>query len=278
MADQPRGGLLADIGALKRWFWLPILTVVIAILAALAIGAITSSSTDARFRSTVLVDALPPLFGPPLLPGPIEYAALATSDPVVTEVSRDSGVPPDALRDRLHAEPRITQPQIDFRVTGADALNIARVWRDAINDAVIRETPSIELRLAQPYQQQLAQARASLTAASAAAAAAPSDPVAAQEAKAAGENYETASRLWQSYNVVAGTMKAQLVAATGPHIESGGIGSTRGRLGAAVAIGLLAGVAGALALEALARRSRPETPAFGADATPDIPRVGSRSR
>jgi hypothetical protein len=278
MAYAPHdGGLFSDLGALKRWFWLPVLTVTIAILAALAIGALSSSSTEARFRSTVLVDALPPLFGPPLLPGPVEYAALATDDTVVAEVSRDTGVAPDALRARMTAAPRFNQPQIDFSVTGPNALAIARAWRDAVNDAVIRETPAIELRLAQPYRQQLDEARATLTSASEAVAAAPGDPVAQQEVKAAQENYETASRLWQSYNVVSATMTAQLLSSTGPHLASEGIGSTAGRIGAALAFGLLAGVLGALALEALSRRARGAEPAFD-DAPADLPRVGTASR
>ena len=277
MPHAPRdGGLFSDLGALRRWFWLPILTITIAVLAALAIGSVASPSSEARFRSTVLVDALPPLFGPPVLPGPVEYAALATDDTVVGEVSRDTGIAPDALRARMTAAPRFTQPQIDFTVTGPNALAIARVWRDAVNDAVIRETPGIELKLAQPYQQQLIEARSRLTAASAAAAGG-ADPVAQQELKAAEENYETAARLSQSYNVVSATMQAQLLPATGPHLTTGGVGSTGGRLGAAVALGLIAGVIGALALEALSRRSRsPETAFDGAPA--DLPRVGPASR
>jgi hypothetical protein len=277
MAYPPRdGGLVSDIGALRRWFWLPILTLVIAVLAALAIGAISSSSGEARFRSTVLVDALPPLFGPPVLPGPIEYAALATSDGVIEDVSRDSGVAPDVLRTRLHAEPRITQPQIDFTVSGPNALAVARAWRDAVDDAVTRQTSAIELQLADPYRRQLDEAQAALTTESAAATAAPADAVAQQRLKAAEENYETASRLWQSYPVVASTMKAQLLPATGPHLESSGVGSTAGRLGAAVAIGLLAGVIGAIVLEAASRHLRPE-PMYD-DAPAEIPRVRSSSR
>lgn len=278
MAPPPSdSGLFSDLGALKRWFWLPIVTLTIAVLVALAIGAMSSTASEARFRGTVLVDALPPLFGPPVLPGPIEYATLATSDTVVDEVSRDTGVSPDALRPRLIAEPRFTQPQIDFKVTGPNALAVARVWRDATSDAVTRQTSAIELQLVEPYRRQLDEAQSRLTAESMVAAAAPNDPVAQQRLKAAEENYETASRLWQSYSVVAATMKAQLLPATGPHLASSGVGSTAGRLGAAVAIGLLAGVIGALVLEGVTRRRRRESDAL-AEAPAVIPRVGSSSR
>ena len=271
-----RSGIGSDLGTLRRWFWLPLLTLAIAVGAALAIGAFSSSSGDARFRSTVIVDALPPLFGPPLIPGPVEYAALATSPPVIEAVARDTATTTEALRPRLTAEPRLTRPEIDFRVSGPNSLAVARIWRDAINDAVQRGTPDIELKLAEPYQRQLDQAQARLTAEAAAAKGAPDDAVAAQRLKAAQENYETASRLSQSYSVVAGTMKAQLFPATGPHLESAGTGSTRGRLGAAVAIGLLAGVIGAVALESLSRRRAPGDPHDEAPA--EMRRVRSSSR
>ena len=49
-------------------------------------------------------------------------------------------------------------------------------------------------------------------------------------------------------------MKAQAFTVVGPHVQSGGVGSTRGRLGAAVAIGLLAGIIGAVLLDVVMRR------------------------
>jgi hypothetical protein len=82
----------------------------------------------------------------------------------------------------------------------------------------------------------------------------PADPAAQQQLSAAEENYETAARLAQSYEVVASTMKAQAFIVTGAHVQGAGVGSTRGRLGAAVAIGLLAGVIGALLLDFALRR------------------------
>ena len=47
---------------------------------------------------------------------------------------------------------------------------------------------------------------------------------------------------------------AQAFTVVGPHVQSGGVGSTRGRLGAAVAIGLLAGIIGAVLLDVVMRR------------------------
>src|SRR6185295_14915152 len=82
----------------------------------------------------------------------------------------------------------------------------------------------------------------------------PNDALTQQQFKAAQENYETASKLSQSYEVIARTMKATPVAVVAPHERSAGVGSTAGRLGAAIAIGLLAGVMGALALDFLAQR------------------------
>ena len=54
-------------------------------------------------------------------------------------------------------------------------------------------------------------------------------------------------------------MKAQAFTVVAPHTQSAGVGSTAGRLGAAVAIGLLAGVIGALLLDYAMRRRAPAT-------------------
>jgi hypothetical protein len=272
-ASPRQSGILSDLAALRRWFWLPLATLAIAVIAALALGALASTKDEARFRATVFVDALPPLFGPAIVPGPVEYARLATSDEVLASVARDTGLTPDALRPRLDAQPRFTRPEIDFKVTGVNALNIARAWQANLNDAAIRQTPAIERQLAEPYQRQLTEAQTRLQALSAAAQAAPGDAAAQQRLKAAEENYETAAKLSQSYDVVASTMNVQLIPSVTPRIESAGVGSTRGRLAAAVAIGLLAGVIGALALDLIARR---RTSAHPIDEAPaEMRRVGS---
>jgi hypothetical protein len=228
------------------------------VAAALIIGALRSPSGEARFRENVVVDALPPLFGPPVLPSPFDYARLATSDDVLAAVSRDTNVPADELRTRLRATASLTSPEIDFRVTGAGALAVARAWHEAFDAAVAQQTPAIERLLVADYARQLDQARVLLEQRSADALANPDDPVLKQQLTAAEENYETASRLSQSYDVVASTVKAAPFTGSAPRQQSAGVGSIAGRLSAAVAIGLLAGVVGALALDALSRRREVE--------------------
>ena len=252
-------GLAPDLAALRRYFWLPLASLAVAVAAALIIGVVSSGSGEARFRVNVVVDALPPLFGPAVVPGPFDYARLATGDAVVEEVARRSGVAAGQLKPRLTAEARFNKPEIDFKVTGANALAVARAWQSAFADAAAQQTPAIERVLVQPYSRQLDQASAQLQQRASAAKASPDDPVAQQQLEAAEENYETASRLAQSYEVVATTMKAQAFTVVPPHTQSAGVGSTAGRLGAAVAIGLLAGVIGALLLDYAIRRRAPAT-------------------
>ncbi|TAK57784.1 MAG: hypothetical protein EPO22_11725, partial [Dehalococcoidia bacterium] len=68
MNDAPRDpGLWRDLAALRRYAWLPAATIVIALVAALVIGQLRPASDEARFRENVIVDALPPLFGPAVL-------------------------------------------------------------------------------------------------------------------------------------------------------------------------------------------------------------------
>jgi hypothetical protein len=232
---------------------LPVGSIAIGVAVALAIGAFASTSDEARFRANVVVDALPPLFGPAVLPGPFDYARVATSDAVVQDVASASGVPADQLRPRLSAVARFNSPEIDFKVEGANALAVARAWQQAFGAAAADQTGAIERELVQPYAAQLEEARRQLDERAAGAAAAPGDPVAQHQLTAAEENYVTASRLAQSYEVVATTMKAQAFTVVGPHVESAGVGSPAGRIGAAVAMGLLVGVIGALALDFVSR-------------------------
>ncbi len=248
------GGVSRDWGAIRRYLWLPVAAVAVAVAVALITGALWPTSGDARFRSTVLVDALPPLFGPAVLPSPFDYAKLATSDPVLRGVAQRTGVTTAQLRPRLSAQAQFNRAEIEFRVTGAGALGIARAWQQAFADAAAQQTPALERLLAAPYARQLDEARAQLEQQARAAAASPGDPAAQQQLKAAEANYETASQLSQSYEVVARTMTAQAVFPIPAREERTGLGSTPGRLGAAVAVGLLAGVLGALALDVAARR------------------------
>jgi len=253
----PRGSALRrDLSALRRYAWLPAATLSLAVAAALVIGALRPGAADVRFRENVAVSALPPLFGPPVLPSPFDYARLATGDDVVAQVAQRTGVSAGQLKTRLRAEARFNSPEVDFQVTGDNALSIARAWQQAFADAAAQQTPAVERLLVQDYARQLDEARALLEQRDADAGAHPDDAVIAQQLKAAQENYETASRLSQSYDVVARTMKASALTVVAPHERGAGVGSTAGRLGAAVAIGLLAGVAGALALDYTSRRRR----------------------
>jgi hypothetical protein len=244
----------------------------LAVIAALAIGAMQSTSGEARFRENVFIDALPPLFGPAVLPSPFDYARLATSDGVLQTVSQRSGVPVEQLRGRLTAEARFNRPEVDFMARSGNALTLARTWQQAFAEAAAEQTPDILRLLVQPYARQLDEARAALEQRAADATANPGDAAAKQQLTAAQENFETASKLSQSYEVVAKTMKANAVSVAAPHERSAGIGSTTGRLGAAVGIGLLAGVVGALALDYAARRRTAASQPEPLDARPALRR------
>ena len=91
-------GLWRDMAALRRYFWLPLAAVAVAVVAVLGLGAVLGDSGEARFRVNVVVDALPPLFGPAVLPGPFDYAAVATSDAVVADVATRTGTTAEAVR------------------------------------------------------------------------------------------------------------------------------------------------------------------------------------
>lgn len=248
MGARPFGetGIGRDMSAIRPFLWLPIVTTALAVAAALLLGFFTTSDGEARFRANVVVDALPPLFGPPILPGPFDYAALATSDVVVNEVAAEMGVPAAELAPHLHAEPRVNTPEIDFTVTGDDALAIAEAWERAFGAAVGPATPELQAQLIEPYREQLEQARVQLAAATLAASA--GGPAADQRLAAAEENYETASRLVQSYEVVAATMSATSFPVKAPHAYTSGLGSPAARFGAAIAAGLVVGIIGAFAL------------------------------
>lgn len=282
MREPPRSegdaAVWHDLRAIRRRLWFPVCTITLAVGVALAIGFARSDSNQAGFRANVVVNALPPLFGPPVLPGPFDYARLATSDGVVERVASATGVPVEQLRTRMAVVPHFNDANIDFRVSGADALAIARAWRDAMSSSVVDQAPVIERQLTGSYVAQLDEAQTRLRDRWAAARAAPDDPVLQQQLKAAEENYATASRLAQSYDVVAATMRASFFTVTGPHVESGGLGSARARVGAALAIGLLAGVLGALALDYAPRRRQPlaGAPAGAPASIADRERRGSR--
>jgi len=241
-------GLAADLSAIRRYVWLPVLAVIVAVGAALVVGVLTPSSSEVRFRMNVVVDALPPLFGPTALPSPFDYSRLATSDDVVREVANKSGVPFEQLKPRLSAQASVQRADIDFRAKDAGARGIAHTWLEAFEVAAADQSAALERSVTQNYRVQLETARSELERDSAAVQAAPNDLVAQQALAASQENYVTAAKLAQSYEIVANTMKADAITTIAPYTPSRGTGSTAGRLAAAVAVGLLAGIIGALLL------------------------------
>jgi hypothetical protein len=245
---------LLDLRSLFRRAWLIAVAISLAIVFVLAAARIFDQEPEARFRVNVVVEALPPLFGPPVVPGPFDYATLATSEAVIAETARRTATTADDLRPRLRAEPRVNSPELDLTVSGPNALAVARAWQQVLSEAAIRETPAMERELVATYDDQLAQARAKLESAAAAAAAAPESPIVGVELAAAEENYETAARLVQSYEVVAETMTARAFTVRAPHSYGGGLASRPAQIAAGAAIGLTAGVVAALALEYGSRR------------------------
>lgn len=275
MGTRPFGetGVGRDLSAIRPFLWLPIVTTALAVAAALLLGVFASDSGEARFRANVIVDALPPLFGPTILPGPFDYAALATSDSVVRQVANDTGVPAAELRPRMRAEVRVNTPEIDFTVTGEDALSIAGTWDSVFAAAVAPATPLLQEQLIQPYREQLEEARIQLARATLDASA--GGAAADQELVAAQENYETAAKLIQSYEVVGATMSATSFTVKAPHTYTSGVGSATARLGAAIAIGLVGGIIGACALAFM--RSRRDDDDDADLAPPSIRRTTSHT-
>ena len=155
-------GLAADLSAIRRYIWLPVLAVIVAVGAALVAGVLTPSSSEARFRMNVVVDALPPLFGPPALPSPFDYARLATSDDVVRNAANQSGVAFEQLKPRLSAQASVQRADIDFRVTGTGARGVAHAWQEAFQSAAAAQTPALERAMTQQYTRQLEEARSPL--------------------------------------------------------------------------------------------------------------------
>ena len=252
-------GLGRDLSALRRYVWIPVLTVAVGVAAALLLGAFADGPREARFRSNVVVNALPPLFGPPVLPGPFDYAALATSDSAIERVAVQHNLTLEELKPRLTAEPRLNSPEIDFAVTGDDALAIAQTWNQVFGEEAIAETPRIQTELTLPYVEQRDEAAIRLNQAVNEAARLPDDAVAQAGLAAAQENYETASKLDQSYDIVRATMTAQSFTVKAPHEYGGGLGSPAARVAAGAVVGLVLGVLLAVMLDALdRRRARPD--------------------
>jgi hypothetical protein len=265
--------LWRDLGTLRRYIWVPLATVAVGVAAALLLGAYAEGEQEARFRSNVVVNALPPLFGPPVLPGPFDYAAVATSDATIEKVASQHSLSPEELSPRLTAEPRVNSPEIDFRVTGDDALAIADTWNAVFQSEVVTETPRILEALTEPYRLQRDEAEALFLAAAEAEATNPGDPLNQARLAATQENYETAVRLVQSYDVVQRSIAAQAFAVKAPHEFGGGLGSPTARIAAGALLGLVLGMLLALMLDAIDRRRS----AAIDEAPPSLRRVEQRT-
>ena len=174
----------------------------------------------------VVVDALPPLFGPAVVPdrSTTPVSRRATPSWRRSRGERRRGRP---AQPRLTAEARFNKPEIDFKVTGANALAVARAWQSAFADAAAQQTPAIERVLVQPYSRQLDQASAQFQQQAAVAAkASPDDPSRSSSSRRRKRTTRRRRGSLQSYEVVATTMKAQAFIVVPPHTQSAGVGST----------------------------------------------------
>ena len=247
-------GLWSDLAALRRYLWILVGAVLVGVVAALVLGAVVDTEREARFRANVVVNALPPLFGPPVLPGPFDYAAVAMSDPTIERVAAQHNLSPDELGPRLTAEPRVNSPEIDFTVTGDDALAIAGTWNTVFQEQVVNQTPLLFQDMTEPYRLQQDEAEALFLTAAQTAAANPDDLLNQAHLAATQENYETSVRLVQSYGVVQSTMAAQSFTVRAPHEYGGGLGSPTARVAAGAVVGLVLGVLLAVTLDTIDRR------------------------
>ncbi len=80
------------------------------------------------------------------------------------------------------------------------------------------------------------------------------------ELQAAEQNYEAASRIAQSYELVAQQLTVSVAVLKGPHAAREGVLDWAARLAAAAAFAAVVGVLGALALEQISRRGSRAAP------------------
>lgn len=255
------GELGKDLLALRRHLWLPILVLAIALGAAAGIGLMATDGDEASFRARVTFSALPPLFGPPSLPTTDDLARFATSAEVLERTSgvlAEGGVQisPDELAAKVSTRVLADEESVEFVVKddGGRSLAIARAWEATLPAMAQERAPDLERQATADYVVQLALAASLLEEKRQAAAGQAEDSTAQSELAAAQEDYETASRLEQSYEVVAQMLRVDVTTNRAPHLKGGGSLDWAGRLGAAAAFGIVVGVLGALGLEALARR------------------------
>jgi len=255
-------GLGRDLLALRRHLWFPVAALVLALAVAVGVGLAFSPSDEASFRVRVGLSAPPPLFGPPILPSTEDLARLAVSPEVLERASGTLAaegirVSAEEMAGRVSASAGGGEGVISFTVkdgNGERALATARAWESAFVAVAQEEAPELERRAAAGYQAQLDVAASLLEEKRQAAAGEGPDSPAQQELEAAQENYQVASRLQQSYELVARMLRVDVITERVPYLKGGAALDWAGRMGAAVAFGVVVGVLGALGLEVLARR------------------------
>ncbi|MGB6836506.1 MAG: hypothetical protein WBF66_02250 [Dehalococcoidia bacterium] len=255
-------GLGRDLLALRRHLWFPVATLVLALAVAAGVGLAFSPSDEAAFRVRVRLSAQSPLFGPPILPSTEDLARLAVSPEVLERASgalaaEGIQVSAEEMAGRVSASVGGGEGAIGLTVkdgNGERALATARAWESAFAAVAQEQAPELERRAAADYQAQLDVAASLLEEKRQAAAGQGPDSAAQQELEAARENYQVASRLQQSYEVVARMLRLDLITERAPYLKGGAALDWAGRMGAAVAFGVVVGVLGALGLEVLARR------------------------
>lgn len=262
-------GLGRDLLALRRHLWFPVTALILALAVAAGVGLAFSPSDEAAFRVRVGLSALPPLFGPPTLPSSEDFARLATSPDVLERASgilaaEGIEVSPGELAGRVSASVGGGEGVIGFTVkdgNGERALATARAWESAFAAMAQEQAPELERGAVADYQTEFDVAASLLEEKQQAAAGQGPDSLAQQELEAARENYQVASRLQQSYEVVARTLRVDLISERAPYLKGGMALDWAGRMGAALAFGVVVGVLGALGLEVLARRRLPDVAA-----------------
>jgi len=255
-------GLGRDLLALRRHLWFPVAALVLALAVAAGVGLAFSPSDEAAFRVRVRLSALSPLFGPSILPSTEDLARLAVSPEVLERASgalaaEGIQVSAEEMAGRVSASVGGGEGAIGLTVkdgNGERALATARAWESAFAAVAQEQAPELERRAAVDYQAQIDVAASLLEEKRQAAAGQGPDSPAQQELEAARENYQVASRLQQSYEVVARMLRLDLMTERAPYLKGGAALDWAGRMGAAVAFGVVVGVLGALGLEVLARR------------------------
>ena len=142
------GGLFYDLGALKRWFWFPLVTLGVAVIAAVAVGAMSPSSGRGALSAARRRRCAATVVRPARRPRPVRLR-----DP---RDERPGGCRCFARYRRLARRAEAAtdcrtaiQPAGDrFQGDRPERARHRAAWRDAMNEAARADTSSIELTLA----------------------------------------------------------------------------------------------------------------------------------